>query len=87
MAEKKRFHADKNSGFMRKKELEHRDFMSLSENMSENSNLPQGIIMKDYPKNVGHSDWNQDDTARGVDKQMDTDGRGMKKHGGRSEKY
>lgn len=57
----------------------------ISEDMTAPSNLPQGVIMKDYPK-IDYANYDLNDTIAGVDYQMKEDMKGKKK-GRMPEKY
>jgi len=65
----------------RRRELE--DSMMISEDHSAMANLPQNVMMKEYPKApyLVDGDMNLNDTIRGVDEQMwkDSHGRDLKK--------
>jgi len=61
---------------------ERRDSMMISEDHSAVANLPQQVMYKPWPKAGHYADYDLDDTIRGVDEQMDDDGRKMKAHKG-----
>jgi hypothetical protein len=51
---------------------EHADSMMMPSGQGDFANLPQGVVMKYYPR-VGGAHYNLDDTIRGVDHQMKRD--------------
>jgi hypothetical protein len=57
---------------------ERQDAGMLSEDHSAIANMPQGVIMREYPKEMYASYPNLDDTIRGVDHQMRDDMKGKK---------
>jgi len=48
----------------------------ISEDRSAISNLPQGVIMKEYPKN-DYATYNLNDDLLGIDNQISDDSRGV----------
>ncbi|MCK9570528.1 hypothetical protein M0R72_16390 [Candidatus Pacearchaeota archaeon] len=50
------------------------------------SNMPEEVIMKDYPKPGGYMPENLDDTIKGIDKQIKSDS-GKHKSSGDAGKY
>lgn len=52
----------------------------LHEDRSAIANMPQNIIMRPYPKNMGYLPEDLDDTIRGVDEQIGMDDRKRKEH-------
>ena len=61
----------------RRQELE--DSMMISEDHTQIANLPQQVMMKEYPK-VGYGGhYNLDDTVRGIDNQINDDTDEMKR--------
>lgn len=59
---------------------EMRDAGMIQEDHSATANLPQEVKYHAWPKADHYEDYGLDDTIRGIDKQEDTDVRGMKKH-------
>ncbi len=59
---------------------EMRDAGMISEDHSAIANMPQGVIMREYPKGSGYMPENLDDTIRGVDRQMDIDNAKRRQH-------
>lgn len=53
--------------------LERRDSEMISEDHSAIANMPQNVIMREYPKTHGYTPEDLDDTIRGIDRQMDMD--------------
>ena len=68
---------------MRRKE-EMRDFSMISEDKSACANLPQDVKYHAWPKTGHYADYDLDDTIRGIDKQMNEDGSGMRRHKSKS---
>lgn len=63
---------------------EKKDGAMISEDMSAVANMPQSVIMREYPK-TGYAYYNLNDTLSGVDSQIKSD---MKeKKGSNPEKY
>jgi hypothetical protein len=56
------------------------DFEMIREDKSACANLPQDVKYHAWPKAGHYAEYDLDDTIRGVDKQMDEDGAGMKRH-------
>jgi hypothetical protein len=74
--------SSKELNYARRKEAQ--DFAMISEDHSAIANLPQAVKYEEWPK-VGHyASYDLDDTIRGIDKQMDADGAGMRKHKSRN---
>ena len=55
-----------------KRRQEMMDGMMIKEDHSAIANLPQGVIMREYPKVSHYMREGLDDTIKGVDHQMDT---------------
>lgn len=80
---KKRFYDGDYSGPLNKaRREENRDFNMISEDKSACANLPQDVKYHAWPKAGHYAQYDLDDTIRGIDKQMDQDGAGMKRHKG-----
>ena len=62
--------------------MERRDFSMLSEDHSAVANMPQQVKYHAWPKAGHYADYDLDDTIKGIDGQMDDDGRKMKAHKG-----
>lgn len=76
---KRRFH-EEYAGKEMRGSMESRDSSMISENKGAVANLPQEVMYKPWPK-VGHYlDGELNDKISGIDKQMDEDGRDMKRH-------
>ena len=58
---------------------EHRDAGMIHEDHNAIANLPQGVVMREYPKSHDYLDWSSDDTAGGIHAQMDLDHGKMRK--------
>jgi hypothetical protein len=56
-----------------RRKLEARDGGMLSEDHTAIANLPQGVIMREYPKIHGYSPEGLDDTERGIEHQVNLD--------------
>ena len=52
----------------------------ISEDHSAIANLPQGVMIKDWAHKGSYMPENLDDTARGIDRQMDEDGSKRSRH-------
>ena len=63
-----------------RKSLESADFAMFGESRSSFANMPQELVLKPFPKGGRYSDYGIDDTVRGIDKQMNDDGAGLKAH-------
>lgn len=82
---KKRFYDGDYSGPLNKaRRIEDRDFSMISEDRSAVANLPQDVKYHAWPQAGYYADYDLDDTIRGINKQMDEDGSGMKRHKSRS---
>jgi hypothetical protein len=62
----------------RRQELE--DAGMIREDHSAMSNLPQGVIMRPYPRLGGYTPEDLEDTIRGVDGQIELDNRMKMRH-------
>lgn len=84
---RKRFHG-MYEGVDERRRQEHADSMMIKEDRSSVANLPQQVVMRDWPK-VDYTGFEGlDDTIRGVDQQMNDDARGgSKKRGYNPEKF
>lgn len=80
---KKRFYAG-DSALNQARNQEARDFSMISEDKSACANLPQQVKYHAWPKAGHYAEYDLDDTIRGIDKQMDADGAGMRKHKSKS---
>ena len=57
------------------------DYMGMiHEDHSETANLPQGVVMKPYPRNKFMSGYELDDTIRGIDDTDKDNERKVEKH-------
>lgn len=81
---KKRFYNEKAksdmNGLMGRERMDRADFEMISEDHSAVANLPQNAIYKPWPKPSYYADFDLDNNIRGIDNQIDADGRQMKKH-------
>lgn len=80
---KKRFHSGA-SALNVERRAEARDFSMISEDKSACANLPQDVKYHAWPKAGHYAEYSLDDTIRGIDKQMNEDGAGMRRHKSRS---
>jgi len=71
------------SGYDDRREMEARDSRMISEDHSAMANLPQQPVMKYYPRN-DYERYDLDDTQSGIDRQMNDDVRGAKRHRSKS---
>ena len=55
----------------------------ISENKSAQANMPQDVVMKDYPK-CSYMEYDLDDTIRGIDDQIDNSVSTARKHKSKS---
>lgn len=62
----------------RRQEME--DAGMLREDHRQVANMPQEVMYKPWPKAGHYMDGGLDDTIRGIDNQMDEDGRDAKRH-------
>jgi hypothetical protein len=62
----------------RRQEME--DAGMIHEDHGAVANLPQGVMMKPWPKEGGYTPENLDDTIRGIDHQMGYDNRKKMEH-------
>jgi hypothetical protein len=76
---KKRFH-EEYAGMDERRMQERADGAMLNEDHSAMANMPQQVIMREYPRLGGWTPENLDDTGRGVDRQIDADNAGKMKH-------
>lgn len=80
MAKKKRYYKDS------QRQMEKRDSEMIHEDRSACANLPQEVIMKDWPRTTyfDHSNLAKYDNVRGVDRQMDEDTNQASRHKSKS---
>lgn len=83
----KRFHSGKSmekheyyAGEESRRKQEHEDGGMIREDHSAIANLPQGMMIKPYPKVGGYMPEDLDDTLRGVDRQMELDNSKRRAH-------
>ena len=74
------------AGYRGRTVQEHGDYMMLHEDRSAIANMPQNVMMKMYPKVNYSMDEGLNDDIRGIDYQMNQDGKRQKK-GAYPEKY
>lgn len=85
---RKRFHDkygmrmgdDYSSGLKNRERMEASDYSMISEDHSAIANLPQQPIYKEWPKVNYHGDFEMEDNIGGIDRQIDSDSAGMRKH-------
>ena len=68
------------SGYDERRALEAKHYDMISEDKTKIANLPQEVMMKEYPRFRYGLDPFLDDTINGVDDQMYADDSKMKKH-------
>jgi hypothetical protein len=68
------------AGYNERRKQEMEDAGMINEDRSAIANMPQGVMMKEYPKDRDYMPEDLDDTIRGVDSQMDMDNRKRKQH-------
>jgi len=76
---KKKFYDDYYATMDSRKRRELEDASMLHEDRSAIANMPQQVKMVEYPKANYYRSDSLEDTVRGVDNQMDGDGRDMVK--------
>lgn len=79
----KRFHGSY-EGYDERRRQEHEDFEMMGSSRGH-SNMPEEVVMKDYPKADDYAPEHLDDTMRGIDKQRKEDSKRKKPAG--SEMY
>ncbi len=82
MMAKKRFYDGDYSGLESSRREEKRDSEMIHEDHNAFANLPQQVMIKAWPKAGHYADYNLDDEISGINKQMDEDGSGLKRHKG-----
>lgn len=70
---KKRHYNEHFAGEAMRMTEEHRLGGMLHDDMHAIANMPQNVIMRDYPREIGYLPENLDDTIAGVDAQMQID--------------
>ena len=63
-----------------RRKMEHMDAGMISDDRSSMANMPQGVIMKEYPKIHGYMPEHLDDTERGIEHQIDQDNAQKNRH-------
>lgn len=86
LAESRGMEREMYAGYDDRKRKEYEDSMMIKEDRSAVANLPQNVMMKEYPK-TDYYYYDLDDTQRGVNVQMDDDVRMEKKLGKAGKKY
>lgn len=82
----KRYYGDEYyAGMAGSKKQQRMDGSMISKDMSAIANMPQSVVMREYPK-VDYASYDLNDTMRVVDYQMKADMKGKKK-GAMPEKY
>lgn len=78
----KRFHSGPEyyAGLDERRAQERADSGMLHEDRSSLANMPQGVIMREYPRVDGYLPEGLDDTIRGVDGQMSADNSKRRAH-------
>lgn len=83
---KKRYYGGDYDGMDERRSTERRDGEMINENQSAIANLPQEVIMREYPKNP-YMSFDIDDSIRGVDKLMKENKKHYKRGSSPAEKY
>ena len=80
---KKRYYDEMYAGYDARRRQEHEDSMMIKEDKSAVANLPQQVIMKEYPKSPYYEQGKLNDNLRGVDRQLadDAHSKALKKGG------
>lgn len=76
----KRHYKDMYAGMDSRRAMERQDGAMLNEDRNAIANLPQDVKYHAWPEPGQYANYHLDDTVRGIDKQMDEDGSGMRKH-------
>ena len=69
----KRHYDEFYAGELARRTQEMQDAGMIQEDRSAIANLPQGVIIKEYPKNGNYMPEGLDDTIRGIDAQINMD--------------
>jgi len=77
---KKRYYQEYYAGMDQRRRRELEDAGMIKEDHSAVANLPQNVIYREYSRAGYSMDGTLDDTIRGVDNQIDADGRESKRH-------
>lgn len=67
-------------GLDERRRLEYEDGAMIREDRNALANLPQQVIMREFPREGGYLPEGLNDTIRGVDEQMDADNRKKMKY-------
>lgn len=86
MAKKRYYNEGMYSGMSAARAQEARDASMLNEDRSAIANMPQNVIMREYPRVDYSMGEGLNDDIRGIDRQMKADSKGKKK-GAFPEKY
>jgi hypothetical protein len=76
----KRYNDGSYEGLAGRRAQEARDAGMISEDHNAMANLPQNVIMKQYPQDRDYTPEGLDDTISGIDRQKGMDHSGMMKH-------
>ena len=68
------------SGYDDRRELERRDASMISEDHSAIANMPQNVIMREYPRHDKYLPEDLDDTISGIEHQRGIDGSKLHEH-------
>lgn len=85
MAKKRYYSQGDYAGVDARRRQEFEDGQMIKEDHNAMANMPQEVIMRFYPR-PEYAKYDLNDDIRGIDKQMDDDGK-RKKHGPYPEKY
>lgn len=70
---KKRYYSDAYAGYDDRRRQELEDSMMIKEDRSKIANLPQEVMIKEYPQSPYYAQPKLNDTVRGVDRQLSDD--------------
>ena len=60
------------------RKLEREDFGMINSDYNAVANLPQQVVMKDWPAESNYNNYGVEDSIRGIDRQLNADGSKMK---------
>jgi hypothetical protein len=86
MARKRYYDGGNYDGMDMRRAQERRDGDMITEDRSAIANLPQNVIMREYPRH-NYMSFDLDDSIRGVDKLMNENMKSYKKGSSPAEKY
>lgn len=79
----KRYYKGNYEGMDERRRQERQDAMMISEDRNAIANLPQQVVMKEYPRQE-YDNYDLNDNIKGIDVQMRDDARGGKRKSGQA---